>query len=225
MPSCPKCGTYSNVNQLRCPRCATQLLFPLESLIASLKGEFPNRILHAGMRYAYMHDGLLYNGAIDPPQVKKGQTAWLRQLVQSCYIGPVEFGIRASAHSALRNTPIGSVRAHLGALEFAELSIPIGVTPETGDGKKQVDFNIWCKPFEGTRKITDVDVSKVSSDFATVVKSAKQVIGGPWKIGPGVRSDSGAMWMKIHYEVLKDVAPKSQGGEKPVLRTLWPVAT
>ena len=224
MPSCPKCGRYSPPTVTNCPQCSTRLLFPVEELVASLHGEFPNRLSKFGIERVFSHEGLLYNGIISPSRVKKGQVAWLRLILQSCYVGPVSFVIWASSHSALKNKPIGDVGGQLGPLEVAEVAIPIESTFETKSGSKQVDFNLRCKPFDGVKRITDLDESKLSPDFANVVRSAKQGLGNWWKAGHNVRSDSGALWMKIHYEVLNEQAPEEEKGKQSVLRTIWPVA-
>lgn len=192
--------------------------------MASLNGEFPNRLSKYGIEKVFSHDGLLYSAGISPSKVKKGQTAWLKLIFQSCYVGPVRFQVRASGHSALKNKHIANVGGELGPLEVAEVAIPIESTFETKGGSKQVDFNLGCKPFDGVKKITDLDESGLSPDFARVVRSAKQVLGSWWKAGRNVRSDSGALWMKIHYEVLNDQAPAEEKERQSALRTIWPLA-
>ena len=154
MPSCPKCGMYSSALTTHCPRCSTQLLFPIEALIKSLKGEFPNRLSQIGFQEAFSHDGLLYNASISPHQVKRGDVTSLKVYFQSCYVGPIEVHVRASHHSAIKNQAIAGVSAELAPLEVAELGIHIEVPLEDKTGRRQVDFNAGCKPFKGTKKIT-----------------------------------------------------------------------
>ena len=167
-----------------CPQCSTQLLFPVEDLVGSLHGEFPNRLSQYGIERVFSHEGLLYSPTVSPSKVRKGQVAWLGLILQSCYVGPVSFGIRASGHSALKNKPVANVGGQLGPLEVAEIAIPIESTFETKSGSKQIDFNLGCKPFDGVKKITDLDESKLSPDFKSCGEceegSRQLVESGSW---------------------------------------------
>ena len=193
--------------------------------MASFKGQFPNWLVDHGFKGSWLHDGVIYSAFVEPHQAKRGDVVSLQFVLQSCYVGPVEVIVQASSHSAIKNQKIGAISAQLGPLEVAKVTIQVEVPPTTRAGKKQIDFHVFCKPFKDVKKITELDVKEGSEDFGNVVRSAKKLLGGWMGTGKGLRSDSGAMWMKMHYEVLNETASEARKAQGPTLTTIWPTTS
>lgn len=177
-----------------------------------------------GFKRVFLHDGLIYNGLVDPYQTRRGSTSMLRFFFQSCYAGACAISINASSHSAIKNKPIARLSAELGPLEFAELAVPIETPLDAKAGKRQIDFNVRCKPFKDVKKITELNESQFPEQ-AQAVRSAKGVLGSWWKPGKNVDSDSNAMWIKTYYEVLNESLATQSTGRRPTFTTIWPVAS
>jgi hypothetical protein len=216
---------YSAPTIQRCPKCSTILLFPLDLLLNSLKGEFPNWISQLGFKVAFRHDGLIYNGTLGPRQVQKGNPALLKLYVQSFYIGPIALQVGAWYPGAIKNKPISQVSTALSALEVAEVTIPIETTFDTKSGNKRVHYKLSCAVPKNTKKITDLKELEQVPNLANLVTSAKHVLGGRFWSGSGLRDDGQTYYLFSSYKVLDEKAQEQRIGLLPIYKTLWPVAT